>query len=466
MTKPPTAQPPTAQPPSPPARRIPPPRSRVEADEMVDVPLTVNGSPVTVRVPPRMHLADVLREHLGLTGTHLGCEHGVCGMCTVLVDGEAARACLLFAVQCEGAEVVTVEGLGTPGDQHPLQRAFAAHHALQCGFCTPGMLLSGYDLLANGPAGTAVAPERLPVEMSGVLCRCTGYRGILAAVADVAAACPDGLPGPGNCAPRPLLGRSRGGPGGGSGGRAAHVEPPNGAADPEAGPAADYPEPKRPGGAPSATVRVRSELSAPVEAVWRVLDDFARLARCLPGATLLEVLEDGRYLGRAVVALGPVKLSFDGVARVVERDADEHRLRVLARGADAGGSTTQADIHLHAVGSPNTTEPGVAESDPAEPGHEQTGAAESGAPRPDAARTGGTVLRAEVDLYLSGRIAQFGRALAGDVSHRLFEQFAAAVDRAALTGEEPAEVAAPSPVRLVLGVLLRRLRAAFRRRAS
>jgi len=479
-TQPPSTQPPSTTPPSAQARRIPPPRSRVEADELVDVPLTVNGGPVTVRVPPRMHLADVLREHLGLTGTHLGCEHGVCGMCTVLVGGEAARACLLFAVQCEGAEVVTVEGLGRPGDQHPLQRAFAAHHALQCGFCTPGMLLSGYDLLANGPAGTAVAPERLPVEMSGVLCRCTGYRGILAAVADVAAACPDGLPGPGNCAPRPLLGRSRGGPGGGSGGgRPARVEPPNSAADSAATPAADYPEPERPRGAPTATVQVRSELSAPVEAVWRVLDDFARLARCLPGATLVEVLEDGRYLGRAVVALGPVKLSFDGVARVVERDADEHRLRVLARGADAGGSTTQADIRLHASASPGAAETGGAETGGAEPGTAEPGTAETGGAETDGAETGGaqaggTVLHAEADLYLSGRIAQFGRALAGDVSHRLFEQFAAAVDRAALTGEEPAEVAGPSPVRLVLGVLLgrlragaslRRLRAAFRRRA-
>ncbi|MDT7697101.1 MAG: hypothetical protein QOI75_6468, partial [Pseudonocardiales bacterium] len=132
------------------------------AHELVDVALTVNGSAVTVRVPLRMHLADALREHLGLTGTHLGCEHGVCGMCTVLVDGEAARACLLFAVQCEGAEVVSLEGLGSPAEQHPLQRAFAAHHGLQCGFCTPGMLMSSYDLLSNGPSGTAVAPGELP----------------------------------------------------------------------------------------------------------------------------------------------------------------------------------------------------------------------------------------------------------------------------------------------------------------
>src|SRR5206468_7354710 len=125
-------------------------------------------------------------------------------MCTVLVDGAAARACLLFAVQCDGAEIVTVEGLGSQDDQHPLQRAFSAHHGLQCGFCTPGMLMSSYDLLAGG---APVEPADLPVEMSGVLCRCTGYRGILAAVADVAAEHPDGLPAPRNCRPRTLVGR-------------------------------------------------------------------------------------------------------------------------------------------------------------------------------------------------------------------------------------------------------------------
>jgi carbon-monoxide dehydrogenase small subunit len=398
----------------------PAPRSRVEAHELVEVKLTVNGSPVTVSVTPRMHLADALRERLGLTGTHLGCEHGVCGMCTVLVDGAAVRACLLFAVQCEGASVDTVEGLGTPGEQHPLQRAFSAHHGLQCGFCTPGMLMSSYDLLANGPSGTSVTPEELPVEMSGVLCRCTGYRGILAAVADVAAAYPDGVPEPGNRAARTLLGRGGGRPG-------VAPEPVGEAGGGRAEPLAEV---RLPGGAPSATVEVRSELSAPVDAVWRVLDDFEQLARCLPGASLVETLEGGRYRGRAVVALGPVKLSFEGLAQVVERDVDGHRLRVHAQGADAGGSATQADIQL--LVSP--------------------------------ASGGGSVLSADAGLFLSGRIAQFGRALAGDVSRRMFEQFASAVEQAATTGTAPEVGAGPSPARIVLGVLLARLRRLFARR--
>ncbi len=175
--------------------------------------MKVNGKHVTVTAPPRMTLADALRDRLGLTGTHLGCEHGICGMCTVLVNDQAARACLLFACQLDGAEVLTVEGLGRPGELHPLQQAFGRHHALQCGFCTPGFLLSAYDLLRHQPE---VTEGELAAELSGVLCRCTGYRNILSAVAEVARTHPDGVPGPLNCAPRTALrcrrrGHGRGG---------------------------------------------------------------------------------------------------------------------------------------------------------------------------------------------------------------------------------------------------------------
>lgn len=402
-----------------PPRRPDPRPDRVAAGELVEIAMTVNGTDVRMSVPARVHLADVLREHLGLTGTHLGCEHGVCGMCTVLVDGAAARACLLFAVQCEGAEVLTVEGLGTPDEQHPLQQAFSAHHGLQCGFCTPGMLMSSYDLLDAGPDGTAIAPEELPEQMSGVLCRCTGYRGILAAVADVAAQHPDGLPGPRNCAERTLVGR---------GGR----QPTATQGDDDAqGPAevALPTEVQVSGGAPSATVEVRSELAAPIDKVWEVLDDFDKLARCLPGAELLEVLAGDRYRGRATVALGPVKLSFEGLAQIVEREPADHRMRVLAQGADAGGSATQADIRLHAEPAP-----------------------------------GGTVLRADAELFLSGRIAQFGRALAGDVSRRLFEQFAAAVEETALTGRTSTVPGGPpSALRLLVDLVRARACDAVRR---
>ena len=145
--------------------------------------LRVNGGEHRLDVEPRRLLADVLRDDLGLTGTHLGCEQGACGACTVLVDGAAVRSCLLFAVQVEGAEVTTVEALAHGGALHPLQEAFRDHHALQCGFCTPGMLLAAVDLLARNPAPTAAEVRE---DLSGNLCRCTGYGRIVDAVLDAA----------------------------------------------------------------------------------------------------------------------------------------------------------------------------------------------------------------------------------------------------------------------------------------
>src|SRR5690348_12496206 len=144
------------------------------------VSLTVNGRAVSFSVEPRQSLADALRSELGLTGVHLGCEHGVCGACTVLLDGEPVRSCLLYAVQADGAAVTTVEGLAAPdGTLHPLQQAFCDHHGLQCGFCTPGMLISALHLLEREPAPTRA---RIREELSGNICRCTGYGTIVDAV--------------------------------------------------------------------------------------------------------------------------------------------------------------------------------------------------------------------------------------------------------------------------------------------
>jgi carbon-monoxide dehydrogenase small subunit len=176
------------------------------------------------------------------------------------------------------------------------------------------------------------------------------------------------------------------------------------------------------------TVEVRSELASGLDDVWAVLADVRRLVACLPGAELTDDLGDDRYRGRATIALGPVSLRFDGLAHVVERERAAHRMRVLAQGTDRGGSSTQAVIRLAA----------------------------------DAADDGGTTLWADADVHLTGRIAQFGRALAGDVSRRLFEQFAAAVDEAARTGEAPAP-SASHPLRLAAGAVLAGLRARVRR---
>ena len=151
----------------------------------VEITLTVNGIPVTRRVEPRQHLVDFLRDELGLTGSHTGCEHGVCGACTVRVDGHIVRGCLMLAVQADGRRVDTIEGLSDSGELGELQEAFHRRNALQCGFCTPGMLLAAQDLLANHPDASR---SEIREHLSGNYCRCTGYQSIVDAVEDVLAA--------------------------------------------------------------------------------------------------------------------------------------------------------------------------------------------------------------------------------------------------------------------------------------
>ena len=147
------------------------------------VTVTVNGQTHSGEAEPRTLLADFLRDELRLTGTHVGCEHGVCGACTVIVDGFAARSCLMFAVQADGAEINTIEGLAQNGEMHPLQKLFSEHRALQCGFCTPGMLMTAIDLVHSHDSLTE---EEVRVGMSAALCRCTGYEGIVNAVSEYA----------------------------------------------------------------------------------------------------------------------------------------------------------------------------------------------------------------------------------------------------------------------------------------
>lgn len=386
---------------------------RVAADEAVTVNFTVNGRSATVQVAPRVTLSDALRDHLGLTGTHIGCEHGVCGMCTVIVDGDAARACLLLACQLEGSEILTVEGLGKPDDLHPLQASFSDHHALQCGFCTPGMLMSSYDLLKHQPGTSA---EDLPDQMSGVLCRCTGYRHIMDAVADVSESYPGGIPEPRNCGHTALLPRTS--TGGGSTYDGGHDMA-----------AAEGPkEIHVPQSEPTVTIDVANEVAASVEELWVVVDDTERMARCLPGAELVDDFGDDKYLGRIQVALGPVKLSFVGDIQVVERTPESHSLRALAEANDPSGGTVQGVVHL--------------QIDP------------SGE---------GSIIYAHAEMHMTGRIAQFGRSLADDVSKDMFNQFAAAL-AATARGEEPvADGAPPSAVKMAARLVLARSRAIVQR---
>jgi carbon-monoxide dehydrogenase small subunit len=144
-----------------------------------DIALTVNGRQYKARVEPRLLLSDFLRDTLGLTGTHVGCEHGVCGACTILVNGDSVRSCLTLAVRADGSDIVTVEGLGSPDHLNALQSEFRDKHGLQCGFCTPGMLITGMDLLKKYPLAS---DENIREGLSGNLCRCTGYQNIVAAI--------------------------------------------------------------------------------------------------------------------------------------------------------------------------------------------------------------------------------------------------------------------------------------------
>jgi len=147
--------------------------------QMSDVRLTVNGKVREGRCEPRMLLVDFLRDNLSLTGTHVGCEHGVCGACTIMLNGEAARSCIMFADQANGTDIVTVEGLAQGDTLHPIQQAFHEHHGLQCGFCTPGMLIAALDFLRINPQPTE---DEVREALSAVLCRCTGYQNIVTAV--------------------------------------------------------------------------------------------------------------------------------------------------------------------------------------------------------------------------------------------------------------------------------------------
>jgi len=151
--------------------------------EKFNIQVKVNGESFQREVEPRMLLGDFLREELRLTGTHFGCEHGVCGACTVLVNGETVRSCLMFAVQADGAEITTVEGIGTAERMHPLQQAFWDNHGLQCGFCTPGILMTSLELLKSNPQPNE---QEVRLALSGNICRCTGYQNIVTSILDAA----------------------------------------------------------------------------------------------------------------------------------------------------------------------------------------------------------------------------------------------------------------------------------------
>ena len=282
---------------------------------MIQVDLTVNGTAVRADIEPRTSLADFLREQRLLTGTHLGCEHGVCGACNVLIDGEPARSCITLAGVCGGREVRTIEGLEDDPIVTALRAAFTAEHALQCGYCTPGMLVTARDIVRRLPDAD---DARVRLELAGNLCRCTGYMGIVRAIRRVLDARLDVV------APVPApIAAGRFQP---TGSAAAIVD--------RAGPVAAHT-----GGGERLTQTLR--LALPRDIVWGAVRDPAVIASCVPGAHLTSV-EDGRIAGDLLASLGPIEARFAGTATVTYDDATWSG-RIAGQGSDqASGSRLNA----------------------------------------------------------------------------------------------------------------------------
>ena len=318
---------------------------------MKTVRLTVNGETCSADVAGRTQLAELLRDHLHLTGTHLGCEHGVCGACTVLVDGRPIRSCITYAQACEGAEVVTVEGLGDDPVGRMLREAFTRHHALQCGFCTPGMLITAWDVVTRlAPTDEAAIRH----ELSGNLCRCTGYMGIVEAVRDVArqhrAEAPAVAAGAGSAAASP-------------------PRNPDASAEPAFAPFdvdpvhLDVTDTAGTGTARSMTqddgwtlVEREFVMEHPVDALWALFEDLPRVAGCLPGVHV-DSADPHRFAGRAEIRFGPIAAAFHGEGT---RETDgERRTGVIAgRGADPRGhATLDAELRYAISGHGSTDAP-------------------------------------------------------------------------------------------------------------
>ena len=377
----------------------------------VPLSLTVNRRRVRAEVEPRTHLADFLRDRLDLTGTHLGCEHGICGACTVLLDGEPARSCLTLAAGCGDADVTTIEGLDHDEVATELRAAFTREHALQCGYCTPGMLVSARDLVLRLPEADE---RRVRLGFSGNLCRCTGYVGIVRAVMSViaerrsrgiAAVVAERALGPVGAHPSY---------------NARHAEV-LGAAQPRttptrrgsfeadraslnqhlgtrAGEAADLDF------APAHSFDQHFAVPFPPEVVFSLFGRVEDVAACLPGAAVTAQSGANRVEGAIRVRLGPISAAFRGAASI-ERDEAGRSGRIVGRGEDTGGrSSTQGVVAYRVL-----------------PGEED----------------GSARVELTVGYTLKGPLAQFGRpGLVRDLASRITAEFARNI-AARLSGQAP-----------------------------
>ncbi len=312
---------------------------------MTTIEITVNARAVKASVEPRTHLADFLRDHLNLTGTHLGCEHGVCGACTLLLDDMPARSCITFAAACDGARVTTIEGLDDDEIAAELRTAFTREHALQCGYCTPGMLITARDLVLRLDS----ADERaIRVGLSGNLCRCTGYVGIVRAVRSVIEERRRR-----GILPIPRAGREHLGPVGS--GNGASTGPGQVARPPEPVSAGNQEQFTNDGAAdtadfvPDNTFENHFTVAAPPDKVFEMFGDIRRVAACLPGASLTGQPTPERVEGMIRVKLGPITANFRGVARI-DRDHANRSGRIVGTGSDQRSrSSTRGEIRYRLV---------------------------------------------------------------------------------------------------------------------
>jgi carbon-monoxide dehydrogenase small subunit len=378
----------------------------------------INGVQVEGNAEPRVHLADFLREQRCLTGTHIGCEHGVCGACTVLIDGAPARSCITYAVACEGTEITTIEGLRNDPIMGDLRDAFSRHHALQCGYCTPGMLISGRDVIMRLPKADEA---RIRLELSGNLCRCTGYVGIVAAIKEV-------LIKHQFSDDRAIATRKELGP---LGARAPAAPAPR--VRTRLSPATQV-VPELRGVEQWKTIETtgtelieRFQVPYSRDRVWQLFADFGRVVRCMPGARLSKQPSDGRAEGEMKVKLGPIVSTFTG-ALDIERD-DTH-FTGLIRGA---GRDLQSGSGVRAIISYQVQELDQASSQ----------------------------VLVSVKFMLTGALAHFGRlGLLKDVANHLTRIFADNL-ASTLSGRpiEHQQITQLSAVALIRTVLWARIRA-------
>jgi aerobic carbon-monoxide dehydrogenase small subunit len=409
--------------------------------------LTVNGKAVAANVEPRTSLADFLRETLGLTGTHFGCEHGVCGACTLVIDAMPARSCITLAVACDGANITTIEGHDDDAVMQELRTAFSREHALQCGYCTPGMLASARDVVLRMPDAGA---QDIRVAMSGNLCRCTGYVGIVRAIERVLAErATKGIASP--IKPRTALGPAGSHPAtriasdssalASDSTALAYAAPrPAAAASSASGERAKVPRAVGSAGVmdkPQSTLRQSFSVNHRRDDVWAFFGRLGDVTTCLPGTSLIGTPTDDHVEPRIRIKVGPIVAEFEGVADAV-RDVLDYAGTIRGSARDTRSSSmTRGEIRYRLS---------------------------------EDADTAATRVDVEVGYTLTGPLAQFGRsAIVQEIAARMTETFArnlhARLDHGD-SGTGAAEAPAPAALdagSLVFSVLWDRLRTVLRR---